>query len=122
MPDNGYVESFNGRMRDELLNESLFFGLGHARSAITEWVQDFNTMRPHSSFGYQTPAVQGMGPEPNWPITCMSMACPRYDSMYAPPDGVDSVWNGVAASGSASSRFKDCREWSGLGAWVQNYS
>jgi transposase InsO family protein len=54
---NGYVESFNGRMRDELLNESLFFGLDHARSAIAEWVEDFNTTRPHSSLGYQTPAA-----------------------------------------------------------------
>ncbi|KQZ91873.1 transposase [Mesorhizobium sp. Root157] len=54
---NGYVESFNGRMRDELLNESLFFGLDHARSAISEWRQDFNTARPHSSLGYQTPAA-----------------------------------------------------------------
>jgi len=49
---NGYVESFNGRMRDELLNESLFFGLDHARSAIAEWRQDFDTARPHSSLGY----------------------------------------------------------------------
>ena len=54
---NGYVESFNGRMRDELLNESLFFGLDHARNAIAEWRQDFNTARPHSSLGYQTPAA-----------------------------------------------------------------
>jgi putative transposase len=54
---NGYVESFNGRMRDELLNESLFFGIDHARSAITEWREDFNTARPHSSLGYQTPAA-----------------------------------------------------------------
>lgn len=54
---NGYVESFNGRMRDELLNESLFFGLDHARSAISEWVDDYNTFRPHSSLGYQTPAA-----------------------------------------------------------------
>lgn len=54
---NGFVESFNGRMRDELLNESLFFGLDHARSAIAEWRQDFNTARPHSSLGYQTPAA-----------------------------------------------------------------
>lgn len=54
---NGYVESFNGRMRDELLNESLFFGLDHARRAIAEWRQDFNTARPHSSLGYQTPAA-----------------------------------------------------------------
>lgn len=54
---NGYIESFNGRMRDELLNESLFFGLDHARSAIAEWVDDYNTFRPHSSLGYQTPAA-----------------------------------------------------------------
>lgn len=54
---NGYVESFNGRMRDELLNESLFFGLDHARSAIAEWVEDFSTTRPHSSLGYQSPAA-----------------------------------------------------------------
>ncbi|MBY2927051.1 IS3 family transposase [Rhizobium pisi] len=53
---NGYVESFNGRMRDELLNESLFFGLDHARSAIAEWAEDYNHFRPHSSLGYQTPA------------------------------------------------------------------
>lgn len=57
MPDNGYVESFNGRMRNELLNESLFFGLDHARSAVAEWRQDFNTTRPHSSLGYQTLAA-----------------------------------------------------------------
>lgn len=42
---NGYVESFNGRMRDKLLYESLFFGLDHARSASAEW-GDFNTARP----------------------------------------------------------------------------
>ncbi|TRL33455.1 IS3 family transposase [Rhizobium straminoryzae] len=54
---NGYVESFNGRMRDELLNESLFFGLDHASSAIAEWAKDYNTFRPHSSLGYQTPAA-----------------------------------------------------------------
>jgi transposase InsO family protein len=53
---NGYVESFNGRMRDEFLNESLFFGLDHARSAIAEWAADYNHFRPHSSLGYQTPA------------------------------------------------------------------
>ena len=54
---NGYIESFNGRMRDELLNETLFFGLDHARQAITERVADYNQARPHSSLGYQTPAA-----------------------------------------------------------------
>ena len=45
----------NGRMRDELLNESLFFGLDHARQLIASWVEDYNTARPDSSLGYQTP-------------------------------------------------------------------
>jgi putative transposase len=53
---NGFVESFNGRMRDELLNEALFFGLEHARHAIAEWTEDYNTGRPHSALDYQTPA------------------------------------------------------------------
>ncbi|NSL71754.1 hypothetical protein C6Y62_08020 [Hyphomicrobium sulfonivorans] len=47
----GYVESFNGRMRDELLNESLFFVIGHARGAIAAWLTDYNTEQPHSSLG-----------------------------------------------------------------------
>ena len=54
---NGFVESFNGRMRDELLNESLFFGLDHARQKLAAWAIDYNTSRPHSSIGYQTPAA-----------------------------------------------------------------
>ena len=54
---NGYIESFNGRMRDELLNESLFLDLDQARQMITAWVTDFNTRRPHSSLGYRTPAA-----------------------------------------------------------------
>ena len=54
---NGYIESFNGRMRDELLNESLFLGLEHARRAIAAWVADYNTERPHSSLAYKTPAA-----------------------------------------------------------------
>ena len=58
---NGHVESFSGRMRDELLNESLFFGLDHARAAIADWVADFNAARPHFSLGYQTPADYAEG-------------------------------------------------------------
>ncbi|CAJ0849219.1 hypothetical protein AMST5_00093 [freshwater sediment metagenome] len=53
---NGFCESFNGRMRDELLNETLFLGLGHAREKISAWVSDYNHRRPHSSLGYATPA------------------------------------------------------------------
>ena len=54
---NGFVESFNGKMRDELLNETLFFSLDHARQVIAEWVDDYNTTRPHSALAYQTPAA-----------------------------------------------------------------
>ena len=54
---NAFVESFNGRMRDELLNETLFMSLDHARQKIAAWAADFNTGRPHSSLGYATPAA-----------------------------------------------------------------
>jgi transposase InsO family protein len=53
---NGFVESFNRRMRDELLNETLFRDLAHARDLIAAWVTDYNTERPHSALGYQTRA------------------------------------------------------------------
>lgn len=54
---NGFCESFNGRMRDELLNESLFFGLDHARIRISAWADDYNLRRPHSALGYIPPAA-----------------------------------------------------------------
>jgi putative transposase len=54
---NGFCESFNGRMRDELLNESLFLGPDHARETIARWVDDYNQRRPHSALGYLTPAA-----------------------------------------------------------------
>ena len=51
------VESFNGRMRDELLNETIFRNLAHARAVIAAWAADYNTERPHSALDYQTPAA-----------------------------------------------------------------
>ena len=54
---NGFVESFNGRMRDELLNETLFFDLDDARAKLAAWVRDYNDQRPHSALGYITPAA-----------------------------------------------------------------
>ena len=44
-------------MRDELLNETLFFSLKHARQKLNAWAADYNTRRPHSALGYQTPAA-----------------------------------------------------------------
>jgi putative transposase len=48
---NAFVESFNGRLRDELLNETLFTSLAHAREALAIWKDDYNTVRPHSGLG-----------------------------------------------------------------------
>src|SRR3546814_3373386 len=50
------VESFNGRLRDECLNETLFVSLGHARSVLRLWRDDYNHVRPHSGVGGLTPA------------------------------------------------------------------
>jgi putative transposase len=53
---NAFSESFNGRLRDELLNETLFRSLPHARVALEAWRDDYNMHRPHSKLGWQTPA------------------------------------------------------------------
>ena len=66
---NGYVESFNGRMRDELLNETLFLSLDHARVVIAAWAEDYNQERPHSSLGYQTPAAFAAELHKQWPAS-----------------------------------------------------
>ncbi len=52
---NGFIESFNGRLRDELLNETLFSTLTQARAAIDLWKEDYNRNRPHSALGNITP-------------------------------------------------------------------
>ncbi len=52
---NGVIESFNGRLRDECLNANWFHNLGHARLAVAAWRTEYNQRRPHSALGYQTP-------------------------------------------------------------------
>ncbi len=54
--ENAYIESFNGRLRDECLNEHWFMNMAHARSVIERWRIEYNTERPHSALGYLTPA------------------------------------------------------------------
>ena len=53
--ENGYIESFNGRLRDECLNAELFSDLLDARTKLEAWRRDFNEHRPHSSIGNLTP-------------------------------------------------------------------
>ena len=54
--ENGYCESFNAKLRDELLNGELFYRLAEAKIVIESWRQHYNTLRPHSSLGYKPPA------------------------------------------------------------------
>jgi putative transposase len=54
---NGYVESFNSRVRDECLNINIFWSLAQARVVISDWKHDYNHRRRHSSLGYLPPAV-----------------------------------------------------------------
>jgi putative transposase len=56
MVRQAHHEGFNGRLRDELLNETLFVSLTHARSALAAWQIDYNTVRPHSAIGNVPPA------------------------------------------------------------------
>jgi len=55
--ENGYIESFNSRLRDELLNRELFLSINELRYVVDRWRMDYNHYRPHSSLGYMAPAA-----------------------------------------------------------------
>ena len=56
--ENGYNESFNGKLRDELLNCEIFYTLKEAKILIEQWRQHYNTVRPHSALGYKPPTPE----------------------------------------------------------------
>jgi transposase InsO family protein len=56
--ENGYIESFNGKLRDELLNCEIFYTLTEAKVLIEQWRKEYNQVRPHSSLGYRPPAPE----------------------------------------------------------------
>jgi transposase InsO family protein len=58
--ENGYIESFNGKLRDELLDREIFYSLREAQVLIEDWRQFYNTKRPHSALGYRAPAPEAM--------------------------------------------------------------
>jgi putative transposase len=70
--ENGYNESFNGKLRDEVLNREIFYNIKEARVIIENWRKEYNTVRPHSSLGYRPPtpeAVEALTFEPFWFIS-----------------------------------------------------
>ena len=66
--ESGYCESFNGRMRDELLNGEIFYSLREAQIIIEKWSNHYNTKRPHSALGYRPPAPEAIVPMDQRPI------------------------------------------------------
>ena len=86
--ENGYVESFNARLRDELLNGEIFYTLREAQVVIESWRRHYNKVRPHASLGYQSPApevvVQALAvratqqPSGLWPIRAVLTSAARY--------------------------------------------
>ena len=56
--ENGYIESFNGKLRDEVLNREVFDTLLEAKVLVKRWRREYNHIRPHSSLGYRPPAPE----------------------------------------------------------------
>ncbi len=63
--ENGYCKSFNGKLRDELLNGEIFYSLKEAQVVIEQWRKHYNTVRPHSALNYRPPAPQTFAPSAN---------------------------------------------------------
>ncbi len=78
--ENGYNESFNGKLRDELLNTEIFYTLKEARVLIERWRQHYNTIRPHSSLGYKPPVPEAILPRP---------AVPAYATLQPRQQGIN---------------------------------
>jgi len=71
--ENGYIESFNGKFRDELLNREIFTTLMEAKVLIESWRREYNEIRPHSSLGYRPPAPMVIIPQYQQPITTLHL-------------------------------------------------
>ena len=62
--ENGYLESFNGKLRDDLLDREIFYTLTEAPILIDRWRRQYNTVQPHSALGYRPPAPEAISPAP----------------------------------------------------------
>jgi transposase InsO family protein len=69
---NGYCESFNGKLRDELPNGEIFYSLKEAQIVIEQWRKHYNTIRPHSALGYRPSAPEALV----WPATTLVAEMP----------------------------------------------
>jgi putative transposase len=79
--ENGYCESFNSKLRDELLNGEIFYTLKEAKVVIERWRRHYNTVRPHSSLGYKPPAPETL----QWPASQSGPASPATPAIAPGP-------------------------------------
>jgi transposase InsO family protein len=79
--ENGYCESFNSKLRDELLNSEIFYSLAEAKVIIEAWRRYYNTERPHSSLGYKPPAPEAIA----WPSKPAGSLPPAAQAMAEKP-------------------------------------
>ena len=113
--ENGYVESFNGKLRDELLNTEVFNTLAEAKVLIEQWRRHYNTVRPHSSLGYRPPAPEVKLAAP------LMVPGPPGSTGSAPPRPAKGwkSWHDIAHTASrssgrwlrSSSRARPCTPW-----------
>jgi putative transposase len=83
--ENGYIESFNARLRDELLDGEIFYSLREAEVVIESWRRHYNTVRPHGSLGYKPPAPEVFLPGSARPATPSRTASPAALALAAGP-------------------------------------
>ena len=79
--ENGYCESFNSKLRDELLNGEIFYSIKEARIVIESWRRHYNTVRPHSSLHYRPPAPEAL----HWPAAQPGPASPTTPALQPRP-------------------------------------
>lgn len=94
---NAFIESFNGRLRDELLNETLFSSLAHARSALLNWRCDYNGQRPHSGLGWLTPTEFAQ------------TINPRRDAMLRSRNGFATHHDAIAQNTATQNRWSELK-------------
>jgi transposase InsO family protein len=82
--ENGFIESFNARLRDELLDGEIFYSLREAQVVIESWRRHYNQVRPHASLGYRAPTPEVIVPALAARMTGLSRSTPLTTSVMVP--------------------------------------
>ena len=97
--ENGFIESFNARLRDELLDGEVFYTLREAQIVIESWRRHYNAVRPHASIGYQAPAPEVFIPAlAAWPVAQPRPASPAMLSLASAPGPDPRNWSALSAN------------------------